>query len=458
MDRKTEKSEVRTPLAPSLARRRLQVYLLLLASDGLAILGGFSVAGYLYLGEWLNRLVLLEAQLIIPIYWTVAIARNAYSIDAALDVRTGIMRTTWALFIAVATVVAAAYFLRASENFSRTVSASGTIFSLSMLAVCRGRLRPFVRWRCGESAANFLLITDGCEPIPLPGCYHIDARENRIVPDILDPRAMDRIARFLTNMDHVLVHCLPERRADWAMVLKCVGIRAEIVYDEVGALGVIGVHPNQKYGGLVVAIGPLGLRDRILKRAFDLTLAAIGLVVLMPLMFCVALAIKLEDRGPVMFVQQRLGRNSRFFSIYKFRSMHDVYSDQAGANLVSRVDKRVTRVGRIIRATSIDELPQLLNIVRGEMSLVGPRPHALGSRAGQKLYWEVDQRYWQRHSLKPGLTGLAQVRGFRGETIDESDIANRLQADLEYLDGWTLWRDVEILVATANVIVHRNAY
>ena len=458
MDRKTEKTEIQLPLAPSLAGRRLQVYLLLLVSDGLAILGGFSLAGFLYLGEWLNRLVMLEAQLIIPIYWTVAIARKAYSIDAALDARTGIIRTASTLLIAVATVMAAAYLLKASENFSRIISASGTILSLIQLAASRDIWVSFARWRCGGSGANCLLITDGCPPIPLADCFHIDARENRIDPDIFDPQAMDRVARFLTNMDHVLVYCQPERRADWAMVLKSAGIRAEIVYDEVSALGVIGVHPSQEYGGLVVATSPLGLRDRILKRAFDLTLAAIGLVVLMPLMLCVAMAIKLEDRGPVMFVQQRLGRNNRIFLIYKFRSMHDVHSDPIGASLVTRVDKRVTRIGRIIRATSIDELPQLLNIVLGEMSLVGPRPHALGSRAGQKLYWEVDQRYWQRHSLKPGLTGLAQVRGFRGETIDESDIANRLQADLEYLDGWTLWRDLEILLATGAVMVHQNAY
>ena len=269
---------------------------------------------------------------------------------------------------------------------------------------------------------------------------------------------MDRVAKFLTNMDRVLVRCQPERRADWAIVLKGVGIQAEIVYDEVSELGAIGVHSTQEYGGLVIAVGPLGLRDRILKRSFDLALATIGLIVLMPLMLCVALAIKLDDQGPVLFVQRRVGRNNRQFSIYKFRSMSSNCRDLAGANLVARDDRRVTRVGRFIRASSIDELPQLLNIIQGEMSLVGPRPHALGSRAGQKLYWEVDQRYWQRHSLKPGLTGLAQVRGFRGGTDHDDDLDGRLQADFEYIDGWTLWRDVAIILATATVVVHRNAY
>ena len=136
---------------------------------------------------------------------------------------------------------------------------------------------------------------------------------------------------------------------------------------------------------------------------------------------------------------------------------HD-QADADGAQSTRKDDDRVTRVGRFIRATSIDELPQLLNVLRGEMSLVGPRPHALGSLAGDELFWEVDERYWHRHASKPGLTGLAQVRGYRGETKERQDLANRLYADLEYLSGWTIWRDISILLSTLRVIVHRNAY
>ena len=458
MVRPSANSDVQLPLAPSLARRRLQVYLLLLISDGLAIFGGFSLAGYLYLGEWTNRLVMLEAQLVIPIYWTAAIARNAYSAATALDARTGIIRAALALGVGVATVTAAAYFLKASENFSRVISASGMALSLALLAASRDNWVHFVRKRCGETATNFLLITDGCEQISLPNSYHVDARKHGLVPDILDPRAMDRLAQFLANMDHVLVHCHPDRRADWAKVLKGTGIRTEIVYEAVSEIGAMGAHVTQDYCGFVVAVGPLGLRNRILKRGFDLVLATIGFVVLLPLMLGIALAIKLEDRGPALFVQPRVGRNNRFFSIYKFRSMRRESLNAAGSRLVVRDDPRVTRVGRLIRATSLDELPQLVNIIQGDMSLVGPRPHALGSKAGQKLYWEVDQRYWHRHSLKPGLTGLAQVRGFRGGTDQESDLASRLNADLEYLDGWTLWRDIAIIFATAKVAIHRDAY
>jgi polysaccharide biosynthesis protein PslA len=142
----------------------------------------------------------------------------------------------------------------------------------------------------------------------------------------------------------------------------------------------------------------------------------------------------------------------------KFRSMRSDLADGAGHRSASRDDDRITAVGRIIRASSIDELPQLLNILKGDMSFVGPRPHALGSTAGDQLFWEVDNRYWHRHASKPGLTGLAQIRGYRGATHNRSDLTKRLQADLEYLAGWTIWRDIRIILATFKVVIHKNAY
>jgi lipopolysaccharide/colanic/teichoic acid biosynthesis glycosyltransferase len=207
-----------------------------------------------------------------------------------------------------------------------------------------------------------------------------------------------------------------------------------------------------------VAHAPLDLSRRAIKRGLDLILTIPGMVFLAPLLIGVAIAIKLDSKGPVFFLQPRVGRGNRIFLMYKFRSMRTELADSAGAKSTSRDDNRVTRVGRFIRATSIDELPQLFNVLRGEMSLVGPRPHALGSLAGNELFWEVDERYWHRHASKPGLTGLAQVRGYRGETRERKDLADRLHADLEYLNGWTIWRDISILISTIRVVVHRNAY
>jgi lipopolysaccharide/colanic/teichoic acid biosynthesis glycosyltransferase len=132
--------------------------------------------------------------------------------------------------------------------------------------------------------------------------------------------------------------------------------------------------------------------------------------------------------------------------------------DRDGVRSTCRDDDRVTRIGRFLRSSSLDELPQFFNVLRGDMSLVGPRPHALGSLAGTALFWEVDQRYWHRHAAKPGLTGLAQVRGFRGSTALSSDLTNRLQADLEYVANWSLRHDLRIILATFGVLVHRNAF
>ena len=449
---------VRLPLAPSLERRRLQVYLALLVADALAILAAYVFVGFVYFGNWADPGVLLQAQLLIPIYWTVAISNGAYAADSALSATIGARRCIVAMLAAAAIVVFLVFFLKSSENFSRVISAFGPLAAVGALSMTRDQLVRLARWRCGPTAVNQLLLMDGGRRLELPHSYVLDAREYDLVPDVGDPHALNRIGLFLTNMDRVIVSCAPERRGDWALVLKGVNVQAEIVDDEVVTLGAVGARRTADYGALIIAKGPLGLRNRLLKRGLDLALALTALVLLAPLLALVALAVKLEDRGPVLFVQRRLGRGNRFFAIYKFRSMRNADGDRAGDRSTVRDDDRVTRVGRLIRATSIDELPQLINVIKGEMSLVGPRPHALGSQAGDKLFWEIDQRYWQRHSLKPGLTGLAQVRGFRGATEFEEDLTERLQSDLEYLDGWTIWRDIAILAGTVRVMVHRNAF
>jgi lipopolysaccharide/colanic/teichoic acid biosynthesis glycosyltransferase len=182
------------------------------------------------------------------------------------------------------------------------------------------------------------------------------------------------------------------------------------------------------------------------------------LICLTPLLILTALAVRFNSPGPILFKQVRIGRGNQMFRMYKFRSMYVRELDGAGHRSTSRDDDRVTPVGRFIRRTSVDELPQLINVLKGDMSIVGPRPHALGSRAADKLFWEVDQRYWGRHATKPGLTGLAQIRGYRGATLVEDDLKNRLLADLEYLENWSIWRDIKIIFLTVRVILHRNAY
>ena len=158
----------------------------------------------------------------------------------------------------------------------------------------------------------------------------------------------------------------------------------------------------------------------------------------------------------MFYVQPRVGRGNQLFRMFKLRSMR--HGGQAGPDSTARDDARITRVGRIIRATSIDELPQLFNILLGHMSFVGPRPHALGSTAGDRLFWEVDERYWRRHATRPGLTGLAQIKGFRGATDSARDLTDRLEADLEYLQAWSFWNDMEIIRRTFRALTNSDAY
>ena len=176
-------------------------------------------------------------------------------------------------------------------------------------------------------------------------------------------------------------------------------------------------------------------------------------------MVATAIAIRLESRGPILFRQKRYGFNNELIEVLKFRSMYVDRCDQNAANLVTRDDPRVTGVGRFIRKTSIDELPQLINVLRGELSLVGPRPHALHAKAADKLYDEAVEGYFGRHRVKPGITGWAQINGWRGETDTAEKIQKRVEYDLYYIENWSLLLDLYILVRTPFALVKTdNAY
>ena len=445
-------------LAPALERRRLHCHGFHILGDICAILAGFALFGYAYDADTGFSFAMLGAQLLLPIFLTIALYNGTYSIAALKNAWTGILRAHGALAIAFAAVLFFAFMTKSSEQLSRASMAGGLAFAALAVTAVRLQMRALVRWRVGEHVVNTLVIDDGGPRLDIPGAQHLDAATCGLRPDLGDPHAVSRFGQMLVNMDRVIVSCPKERRGHWAMLLKGANVAGEVLDDDVAQLGALGARVQDDHGMLLVSTGPLGLRSRALKRAFDIVVAGGAIVALSPLLALVALAIKLEDGGPILFVQRRMGRGNLFFDIYKFRSMRVERADSNGTRSASRDDDRVTRIGKLIRRTSVDELPQLFNVLRGEMSLVGPRPHAIGSQAGNKLFWEVDVRYWQRHSLKPGLSGLAQVRGFRGATELETDLLNRLAADLEYLEGWTLLRDVKILALTARVLVHDRAF
>jgi lipopolysaccharide/colanic/teichoic acid biosynthesis glycosyltransferase len=185
------------------------------------------------------------------------------------------------------------------------------------------------------------------------------------------------------------------------------------------------------------------------KRAIDVVGAGFGLLLFTPLLIGISIAIKLTSRGPVFFRQKRYGYHNRRFWIFKFRTMYVHLGDERGTQQTTAGDRRVTPLGRILRKSSLDELPQLINVLKGDMSLVGPRPHVPGMLAGGMLYEELTPYYFQRHNMRPGITGLAQVSGYRGSTAVALSGIERLDYDLRYIETWSLALDVKVIVRTA---------
>jgi exopolysaccharide biosynthesis polyprenyl glycosylphosphotransferase len=205
-----------------------------------------------------------------------------------------------------------------------------------------------------------------------------------------------------------------------------------------------------------VADRPISDWNLIFKWVFDKVVAATALVLLSPIMLATAIAIKLESKGPVFFTQNRHGFNNELIKICKFRSMHTDMADTTAAKLVTKNDPRVTTVGKLIRKASIDELPQLFNVLKGELSVVGPRPHALQAKADNKLYCEAVDGYFARHRVKPGMTGWAQVNGWRGETDTIDKIMQRVSHDLYYIEHWSILLDLYIVALTPISLVSKN--
>lgn len=436
---------------------RYRLYCAMAATDAIAILVSFTFARVIYpLGVVEGWLELSLAFL--TIYFGAALAFRAYSVSALRSRHATIDRAVKSLLIAGIVVIVLAFALKASTQISRLHFGVGFAATFALLPLGRLLLARLVISPVRDSIIFSALLYEGAIPADT-SAYALCVRANRLVELSRNcPLENDRLAQMLDNADRVVVACARENRLEWVNLLKGLNIQSEIMTPELCELAPLALGRAGTMPTVVVARGPLDMTRRATKRAFDLAVAGSALIFLAPLMILVAIAIKADSRGPVFFVQTRIGQNNRLFRMYKFRSMRIDRCDAEGAQSTARDDNRVTYLGNFIRAASIDELPQLLNVLVGDMSIVGPRPHALGSRAADKLFWEVDRRYFHRHAAKPGLTGLAQVRGHRGATRFESDLTDRLQADLEYLNDWTIWSDIRILLMTLRVMVHRNAY
>lgn len=274
-----------------------------------------------------------------------------------------------------------------------------------------------------------------------------------------DPNFLNELSLSVAGADRIVLSFLADtERQEWARLLGKIGLETELIEPSLIDLHPFGIRYFDSKPTLVVHKGPLTLRNRAMKRVFDLLLVLLAVPVVAPAVCLLAILIRLDSPGPAFFIQKRIGTNNRYFNCLKFRTMRTDLTDEAGKHLTARNDPRITRLGSFLRHTSLDELPQLWNVVKGEMSLVGPRPHALGASAEGALYWEAVPGYWQRHSVKPGLTGLAQIRGYRGPTEKRSELEGRVAADLEYIRTWSLLLDVKILLRTLRVLIHKNAF
>lgn len=270
--------------------------------------------------------------------------------------------------------------------------------------------------------------------------------------------ALASARRLAQTADADVVLCLPwsDRAAIESAIARLVALPSAVfLYSDphlrtlAGTLGVSG-----STLGHVIVRRPLSRPQLALKRAFDIAGSAAGLVVLSPVLALVALLIKLDSPGPVLFRQQRYGYHRMPFQVYKFRTM-TAESSRESFRQATRHDARVTRIGRLLRKASLDELPQLFNVLAGSMSLVGPRPHPVEL---DEQFTPLIAHYATRHKIKPGITGWAQVKGHRGETGSTAQMADRIAHDLHYLNHWSFWLDVKILIMTLSALAsQRNA-
>ena len=441
---------------------RLRLYALCLAGDLAGLFLSFLLANWLVLGAFWGEpgkphgLVMFS--MVAPLYALLAVQGGAYGINTLDKVRRAIFRALWALAQAALLMLLIVYLGKIAEQLSRLTFITGLALGAVTLALVRVVVTRLAGRLLGDVPHLVAIIMDGVEIAAGPHMEVIHADAIDLRPEGHNAEMAAKLAATVGMAEKVIVACPLERMDDWSRALKSLSAQGEIIVPELLRFAPARVNQFAGQPTIVVAGGPLQFRDRLIKRLFDLIVASVATVLLSPILIGCAVAVRLSGPGPILFRQPRIGKDARPFQIFKFRSMRADMSDHHADRLTSRNDDRVTRVGSFLRRTSLDELPQLLNVLRGDMSIVGPRPHAAAAKAGDSLYWEVDHRYWERHCIKPGMTGLAQVRGHRGATDHHQDLIDRLQSDLEYVSDWSIWRDVRIIFATLGVLVHHRAY
>ncbi len=409
---------------------------------------------------------------------------DIYQVQAFRGHEKQYMRLASAWSVVFLIVIGASFFAKAGEMFSRVWLGSFYVSGLATLVISRNMLFYLVRkWTTEGRLTRRTVIVGGGEF----GEHVIeDLRQQKDsgvkIIGLFDDRGDDRSnadcagERKLGTVDDLVEF---GRRTRVDLVVFSLPISAEgRILQMLKKLWVLPVdirlaaHTNKlqfrprsySFIGDVPVIDvfdrPIADWDVVMKWLFDKIVAGTMLLFALPLMALIAIAIKLESRGPILFKQKRYGFNNDLIEIYKFRSMYAEAADAKADKLVTKNDPRVTRVGRIIRKASLDELPQLFNVVfKGNLSLVGPRPHAVNAKAEARLYAEAVDGYFARHRVKPGITGWAQINGWRGETDTEEKIQRRVEHDLYYIENWSVLLDLYIVASTPLALLKtENAY
>ena len=381
------------------------------------------------------------------------------------------LASAWSVVFLIA--VTASYFTRAGNEFSRVWLGSYYVVGLLSLVAFRRALFLLVRrWtREGRLDRRTVVVGAGGSGESLVAALAAQRDSDVRVIGVFDDRGDDRSSTTCNGVPKLgtvddLVEFARHTRVDLVIFSLPVSAEGRILQmlKKLWVLPVdirLAAHTNKlrfrprsySYIGHVPVLDvfdrPIADWDVVMKWLFDKVVCSLVLICVAPIMLLIALAVKLDSKGPVFFKQRRFGFNNKMVEIWKFRSLYVEHSDTTATNLVKKGDSRVTRVGRFIRKTSLDELPQLFNVVfSGTLSLVGPRPHTAYSRAGEHPYDEAVDGYYARHRVKPGITGWAQVNGWRGETDSQEKLQRRVEHDLFYIENWSILLDLYILART----------
>jgi putative colanic acid biosynthesis UDP-glucose lipid carrier transferase len=380
----------------------------------------------------------------------------------------------WSIIVAI--LLALGYVTKYSEDFSRRVVLSWVVLTPALLILIELVLQEIMRRLVYDPANTRRVVFAGCNEVSLALAQRIGSSNGLTVRGFFDDRSFERLAcppsvRLLGGLSDlvgyvqrhridVIFVALPIRHVRRVMDLmdQLRDTTASIYYvPDIFVFDLIQARSGELFGIPVVAMceTPFYGYRGVVKRMTDIAVASAVLLIAAPLMIAIALLVRYSGPGPVIFKQRRYGLDGHEITVYKFRTM-TVLEDGAKVAQATREDTRVTRVGRFLRRYSLDELPQLINVLQGRMSLVGPRPHAV---AHNEEYRKLIKGYMLRHKVPPGITGLAQINGCRGETARVEEMQQRIDYDLEYLRRWTPLLDLRILALTVfKLIGDQKAY